>query len=374
MTYLFDVIMDSIVSQGIRIFTKCRYLKFTLGKWIKVTEDFERSLFEITFPENLKSSELIDHRISLIKDQLLIPTDYKRIESPIIDLNGLVIKKLIQDHYVYNQFLVDNIEDFIMDFDSHRCTVLIPNKAKCDIDNYIKLLNHNPYLEIICYDNLKLIENYYNLIFSRKSVSIPSTNQFAFNTKKKYEKYILRMVDIQSSFNTQFTELLKKFGIELIRYPIAENVHAVNHIVYRITELGAQQMRKTDDEETLKYAIQHKAAIDFDASFPDIIMLTDFKNKFQNLDLVTNFTEFYTKDKLGRCWISNIKWGMISTDFEQDFSQDNFGNNAFKATFNAELYYYVVYDEVFYKIQNVILETIMNETKEDNYISIKIEI
>lgn len=358
--------MDKIVFQGLKITTRCRYLKFTLGNSIQINNDFERSVFEIIFTNDAESSDIVDDKFELVSKKKLVQTDYIKVETPIITLNGLQLKKIVQRDYIFSQLIVDNIEEFLINYKEDSCSVLIPNKFKNNIEKYITILKYNPYLEVVDYSNLKKLNNFYNINFSKKSVTINSTNEFAFNTTKKYEKYILRMVDVLLSFKNQLTDILKNYGLELIEYPKGKKINSVNYITYKVTELGAQLSRKTDDEETLRYAIQHKTIIDFDANFSALKIFVDFKNRYQNLDLVTNFTEFYTKDKLGRDWLSNIKWSPVSLDFEQGYPRDNQGNSGLKFTFNAELYYYVVYDEVLYRINEVIANLLAYGSKKSN--------
>lgn len=359
--------MNTVIAQGLRITTHCRYFKFTKSRWLSVTENFDKSVIEIKFPRGFRSSDIVDRRIEVLKDFELIETDFTRIKKVLVNLNGLVLTKLVTDVYNYSQLLVEDIDDFIMDFDELQCKILIPKTRNFDTQTYLDLISKNPYLEIVDSSELEVLANYYNINIVNEDVVINSTNEFVFSAKKKYSKYLLEMIDIQDSFNTQLSGILKDYGVELIRYPIDSNVHNVNHIVFRITDLGAQESHKTD-QFPLRYAVQHKATIDFELTFPDLVMYSDFKTRYQNVDLVSNFTEFYTEDKLGVKWISSIKWNPISTDFEQDYAQDNQGNVSFKASFSAELYYYVVYDEMFYNIQTTILSLLaLNKDNEVGY-------
>ena len=359
--------MQEIVFQGLKISTPCCYLKFTLGRWLKITEDFERSLFEVVFPNNFKSSDLIDYRITLVAEKKLVQTDYIKLGTPEFNLNGLKFKKLVQKDYLFSQIIVSDSEEFTMNYEEDRCTILIPKKLVYDIEKYIALLKYNPFIEIVDYSKLKSLNNFYSINFSKKPFTINSSNEFAFGTKKKYQKYILNTEDVLLSFKLQLEGILKEFGVNLLEYPIAKNLNSRNHIVYRFTELGSQLSRKTIDENTLRYATQQKATVEFDASFPDIIILTDFKNKYQNLDLVSNFTEFYTKDSLGNDWLSNVKWNQISSEFEQDFTQDNVGNIAFRVTFNAEIYYYIVRDELFNTINKIVVNLLSCDTNNNTH-------
>ena len=245
--------LKPVTVKGLRITTHCRYFKFTKSRWLSVTENFDKSVIEIKFPRGFRSSDIVDRRIEVLKDFELIETDFTRIKKVLVNLNGLVLTKLVTDVYNYSQLLVEDIDDFIMDFDELQCKILIPKTRNFDTQTYLDLISKNPYLEIVDSSELEVLANYYNINIVNEDVVINSTNEFVFSAKKKYSKYLLEMIDIQDSFNTQLSGILKDYGVELIRYPIDSNVHNVNHIVFRITDLGAQESHKTD-QFPLRYA------------------------------------------------------------------------------------------------------------------------
>jgi hypothetical protein len=352
-----------VVFQGLKIATTCRYIKFTLGNAIEVIEDFERSAFDIKFPEGTKSSDIVHNKIEVLADKELVETlRYIKIETPEINLNGLRVKKLTQVDCLFTQFIVADIGQYVVKYEEDKCSILIPEKFSKSIQRYIEKWNDNPYFEVIDYSELKELANYSNIYLTEKPVAIESSNKFLHNTQAKYSKYILSMEKVQESFLEHVTEILKGYGVDLIKLPVSEGIRTVNHVVYRIVELGAQMSRKTMDEESLRYAVPHKAIWEFELSTPNIIVLNDFKTKYQNLDLLTNLTEFYTKDDLGRNWLSSVWWGAAHNEFEQDFAQDSRGYNAFRFMFQAELNYWVVYDETLSRIKDMMLGLLVYDT------------
>lgn len=342
-----------IVLQGLRITTACRYLKMSYSKYFDVIEDEETSCMTLKFPRNYNSKDLIDKRVEVLSPCMLSETDYIRIINPIINLNGLKIKKLVQHDFTFTQLITKDISEFILNYDEHFCQLLIPKVLDWSIDKYIKILSQIPYIEIIDTKQLNKLCNYYSINLTEKDAAYKSINDFVFNTKSKYTKYILSPIDVQSSFIKQLSELLKDYGLELISLPIDKNTHSLHRVTYRFTDLNKQVSHKSDSNP-LKYAVRTTSHIEFTLSTPDLVLFNDFRTKFQNLDLISDFTEFYTRDKVGRNWISNVVWTNIDTSFNQEYNQDEQQNIAFEARFSADINYYTVYDEMFYVIIRLI--------------------
>lgn len=353
--------MNAIIIQGLKVSTRCRYVKFTEGKWLKVAENLSESYIEITFLRGLRSSDVFDSRIEILADLELRSTDYIRIHNPIISIGGLVVKKIKNGPYSFSQYLVSNIDKFIMDYDEYGCKVLIPADEEFDVCKYVELINRNPFLEVVDYSKVEKLYNFNSTNLLDNDAKLNSTNEFKFSSKAKYEKYLLRMIDVHKSLIENLKKIATEYGVQLVRYPIDENVSNVNRLIYKITELGSQVLHPTG-HHPLRYEVQHKSLIEIEVSFPDLILFNDFKTRYQNVDLFTNFTEFYTTDKLGNNWLSCLKWNPINTDFNQDYTQDSQGNLAFQAMLTAELHYYVVYDETFISIRDTIVELIAEST------------
>jgi hypothetical protein len=300
----------------------------------------------------------------LVHDELLEVTDYIRINNPIYSFNGLKFRKTPLVSVNFNQFIVKDIPDYIIISKPDHIYILIPESKLDDLELYLSKLSEIDYLTIEDSSELTSIGNFYNINLSNRPFSIQSNNRFAFSSKESYQRYKLESIDIHYSFITQLEEKLKVYGVELKRYPIDDNVRTVNRIIYKITELDKQVNYKSPHYPNNDLP-QHKSTIEFELSFPDLILFIDFKTRYQDNNLISNFTEFYTEDKLGVNWISNVVWSPINTDFNQDYSQDNQGNTAFTASFTADLYYYVIYDEIYEVIQEIILTLVSHSIDAD---------
>ena len=344
------------VIQGLKITSECRYIHFIKSSEFRIIESLDDSCFYIYYKPGVTSDILVDPRIEVLQSLELREMGPLKIHTPEVDLAGVRIRKLIQNDYSVSQFVVRDLTKFAMNLDTDHCEILIPKGLDWDIESYKCLLTKNPYIEVLD-SNCKQLKNIYSINISNKDCKVTSNNDFILNTKSKYTKYLLDSVTVQDSFISQLRAILEEYGIELHTTPQKEVLRTDHKISYRYSELGKQSSRKSMDHP-LKWAIQCKAHVDFTLSTPELPLLLDFRTKYQNLDLVTNFTEFYTNDKLGRSWISNVDWSPIGADFNQENSQDDNGNIAFTSQFSADIYYYTVYDETLIKVQDIVLKLV----------------
>lgn len=350
--------MNKVVINGIQIVTRCKYVKFTESDYIDFTEDIEQNNFVIKFPKGAKAKYLSNDRIKVIEpDAILLPTPYIRIYNSIIDINGLKMKVLAPYEYKFNQYIVKGIEKFYMDYNYDHCTILIPDFKDALSDEYIEVLKKNPYLELLtCKCSVTKLTNVYGIQAYRNNITINSVNSFTFNLKDNYTRYILRDVDCVHSFITQVKSIAQDYGIQVVKYPIDETAQVTDRLVYKIADFGKQITHKSGFH-VLKDETKHRTQIEFEGTFLNNTILNDFRNRYQNLDLLSNFTEFYTEDKRGDNWVGSVFWSPITTDWTADFSQDNQGNSGVTCNFSCEIEYYVVYDRYYTMIREIIANT-----------------
>lgn len=349
--------MYKLVTQGLKIKTKCRYVKFTEKDYFNVIEDIKQDCLFIEFRKGFDKKDIIDNRLEILEPGELAETEFIKIHNPRVSLNNLVLTKLSIGDYSFSQSIVKDIEEFTMVYNEYHCDIFIPEKRDFDIDRYVCLINQNPYLEVLDRCNVKHLKNFYSINIGSKDMTLTSTSETRFNTKKVYTKYLLDMVTVFESFLDQLRVRLHDYGVELLSYPIDKNLKSDHKCIYRFTEIGKQTSHKSGSN-SLRFAVEHRSTVDFRLSTPDLVLFNDFRNRYQNLDLITNFTEFYTLDKLGRRWISSVEWTPIDTSFNQDYSQDEQGNVGNETSFQANITHYTVFDEKYYRIQSHILDLI----------------
>jgi len=355
------------IVQGCMIETDRSYIMIKYSKSVSIEVSYLDDCLYIKVPNGYKWSDLVDKRLSVIYDQKIKSTDYIKLGNPTYNLNGLEFRKTTPFEHVFSQFLLKDIEEFTMLFDENQTQVFIPLKLDFDIIKYIELLKCNPYLEVLN-NKVESLKNFYAINLKDLPIKLHSDNDYSFNSKKFYTRYLLSPIDIHESFISKLRTLLDTYSLTLLKLPIQENTKTIDYVTYRYTDLNKQESHKTG-YYPLQREVKCTAHIDFELSTPNMVILDDFKNRYQNLDFLTDFTTFLTEDKLGRSWSSECRWGPITTDFSQDYEQDQQGNQAFRLGFSCDLYYYVVYDDQYYVIQNIILE-ILNSKNNFNLITI----
>jgi len=76
-----------------------------------------------------------------------------------------------------------------------------------------------------------------------------------------------------------------------------------------------------------------------------MVMYYDFKNKYNNVDLLTNLCEYKTTDKYGYRWTAAVKWAQITEDFNHNYQGDDNSNFSNQCQFRCEIFFYEVLDE-----------------------------
>ena len=100
--------------------------------------------------------------------------------------------------------------------------------------------------------------------------------------------------------------------------------------------------------------ISQKLPVDFILHTTDMVMFFDFKNKYNNVNLLTNFCEFKTKDKYGKKWSAAIKWtGSITEDFNHMYQSDENSNFSYQCQFRCELFFYEVLDTKYKFLEDI---------------------
>jgi hypothetical protein len=353
------------IIQGLKVSTTREYIKFTIDREVSIKEDLAGGYIEIRFPKGFRSSQIHSKHIEYLYDVELVETEFIKMANPIIDLNGVRFKKLSSPLLNWNQFLVENIKDFVLEFSEGIVTILVPTERKDDLCTYIKCLSMIPMIEVIDCPELCELNNIFSLNIGNRSLRVDSDDKFIYNSKEFYEQYILKGVDVLHSFLSKLKGVLLEKSIQLVGFPISEKASSPNQVTYKTTELDKQVSRKSDFI-VLKEAIQKMAKIDFTFNTPNMIMFFDIRNRYQNLDYISNIGEFHTKDKFGNQWVSAIKWEEMPADYSPEYAQDSKGNFSYECKFSCELHYYVVYDVVRSKISEIVSRLITSDVSGEN--------
>lgn len=344
--------LNEVIYRGIVLSTtKCKYYKVIEGSYCTLSEDLTSSTLVLTYtPGSTSESLSIALGIKSVgKDQEMMPMGTpKKFNEVIISLNGLKLKKLTHDSHIIHIIIVDDSESRVVQ-DYNGTTIVVSNKDynNQDFINYLFYSGNLQYIQPIgprpkCYE----IRNFPKIIVGDKSLDLNSSSMDSYTLRRHYNDYVIRAIDYQDQFILELKRILMDYGIELVRLNKEKTLSTPSYVSYQFmqTPVKYNHPRYSDQESKV---LQHKQPVEFIFSTPDMIMFFDFKNKYNNVDLLTNFCEFKTTDKYGKKWTAAIRWGQITEDFSHTYAMDNNSNFANQCQFRCELFFYEVIDDRF---------------------------
>ena len=342
---------------------KCKYYFVQEGDFCSLVENTTTSTLVLTYtPGSTSESLSITLGITAIgKDLEMMPMGTPSKFSDItISLNGLKFRKLTHDSHVIHLIIVEDSESRVVQ--NYNYTTIVVSSEDYKNQEFINFLFYSGNLLYIkpigirpkCYE----IRNFPRIILSDKSLNLVSDNMDFFTLRRHYDDYVIRAIDYQDQFILELRRILMDYGIELVRLNKEKTLSTTSYITYQFmqTPIKYNHPKYSDKDRQI---LQHKQPVEFVLSTPDMVMFFDFKNKYNNVNLLTNFCEFKTTDKYGKRWSAAIKWGQITEDFSHTYTMDNNSNFANQCQFRCELFFYEVIDdryeflnEITYNLEN----------------------
>lgn len=272
-------------------------------------------------------------------------TKATKFKNTYLTLNEIKFQKLTYDPHTVNIILVRDSESRVVQTYSH--TVIIVSKEDYENPEFINFLFYSGnFLYIKPYGPKKTICQIYNfpkIIVKDSDITLTSTNDNLFTLRRRYNDYLIRAIDYQDQFILEIRRLLDNYGIELVRVNKEMTLSSTSYITYQFsqTPIKYAPMKRGDPDRNI---MSHKQPVDFTLHTTDMVLLHDFKNKYSNSYLLTNFATFKTSDKVGDRWSAAIKWSAITEDFNHVYQPDDNSNFSWTCSFRAELYFYEVLD------------------------------
>lgn len=357
--------MNEIIYKGLLLKSpkNCAYFTVKEGNTNSLVEDVTTSNLTLTYIPGSTSAALSEYLgIDLIgKDQELTPT-YKTVKfsssNTIVSLNGLRLKKLTSDTHIINIIIATDTESRVVQ--DYNYTTIVVSPSDATNEEFIRYLFYSGnllYLQPVgpmpkCWT----IKNFPKITVKDKSLNLASDSTTIYTLRRRYNDYVIRAIDYQDQFILEMRRIFEDYGVELVRVNKEGTLTKTGYVSYQFTQTPTKIHHSGIDSNESR-VIYQKIPVDFTLRTPDMVMFFDFKNKFNNVDLVTNFCEFKTADKYGERWTASIKWGQITEDFNHVYQQDDNSNFSYQCQFRCELYFYEVFDDR-YEFLNEILSNL----------------
>lgn len=352
--------MNEIIYQGLRLTSPVKYYKVVEGNTISLVEDQNLSTLTLTYTPGSTSWSVAEFLgIEKVgKDQELEPTNKGvRFSKTYVSLNGLRLEKLTPSTHTISIIIVSDSESRVIQDYNHTTIVVSDEDAKNqEFINYVFYSGNLIYLKPSgprprCWE----IRNFPKITVKDKDLTLESDSTTVYQLRRRYDDYVVRAIDYQNQFILELRRILNDYGVELVRWNKEETLKKTSYVVYQFSQTPSKYGHPKYDDDDDHYMF-HRVPIEFTLRTPDMVLFFDFKNKFNNVDLLTNFCEFKTIDKYGERWTAAIKWGQITEDFNHIYQQDDNSNFSYQCQFRCELYFYEVLDGRYKFLEEILQE------------------
>jgi hypothetical protein len=355
---------NEVIYRGLRLrTTKCRYFQVNEGSTNSIVEDTKTSCLTLTYVagSTAKSLSVALGIPTVGNDGLeMEPTGSiaDKFKTTTVTLNGFKLRRLTRDSHVINIVIVSDSESRVVQ--SYSRTVIVVNVKDYKDPKFINFLFYSGNLLFlqpvgkmpVGYE----IRNFPKIIIDY-DIDLDSNSETVYTLRKRYNDYVIREVDYQDQFILEMRRILDDYGVELVRLNKEVSLVKTSYITYQFnqTPILYSHPKRRDTENGI---ISHRQGVDFTLHTPDMVLFHDFKNKYSNVDLLTNLVEFKTTDRYGERWTAAVKWFNLTDNFENgnSYQQDDSANFAHQCQFRCELNFYEVKDSRYEFLKEINLE------------------
>lgn len=350
--------MNEIIYKGLRLVTdKCRYFNVKEGKINSLEEN--DSVLTLTYsPGSSAKSLSMSLGIKLVGPgrELMEPTRKTiKFKKTYVTLNGLRLEKLTYDPHTINIVIVRDSDSRVVQ--SYSYTIFIVNYEDYRNPEFINYLFYSGQLLYLRPVGKKVrgyeLRNFPKIIVKDRDLDLTSTNDVLYTLRKRYDDYLIREIDYQDQFILEVRKILDEYGIEFVRLNKETTLSTTSYVTYQFTQTPVLSNHPFSGDPD-RNIMQYKQPVEFTLHTTDMVLYHDFKSKYTDLLLLTNFCEYKTPDRAGDKWTAAIKWGPITEDFNHIYQPDDNSNFAFQCQFRCELYYYNVLDTRYKFLKEII--------------------
>lgn len=328
---------------------KCKYFQVKEGKFPSLIENTTLSTLVLTYSPGMTPKDIsLSLGIKLIgagnteMESMSSPT---RFSKTYVTLNGLKLEKLTYDPHIINVVIVEDSESRVVQ--NYRQTAFIINKNDYKNPDFIKFLFYSGNLLYLKPIGPKIegyeLRNFPKLLIGKDNLVLESNSTAQYTLRRRYNDYLIRGIDYQDKFLVELRRILDDYGIELVRLNKETTLTRTSYITYQFnqTPTADRHPRRGDYDRNV---MDRKQSIEFTLHTTDMVLYHDFKDKYINVFLLTNFTEYKTTDKAGDRWSAAVKWSSITEDFNHIYQPDDNSNFSFQCQFRCELFFHEVLD------------------------------
>lgn len=354
--------MNKIIYKGLELSSPggCMYYQVCEGRDNLIVDDTEISTLRLTYKPgttNKELAELLGLPFFGEETEMTGTNNPVRFKTVTVTLNGLKLIKKTHDAHVINVVIVADSESrVVQDYEYTTIVVSKDDYANPEFAKYLFTSGNLGFLQL--HGPIPTgweFRNFPKIRVADKSLDLESESARVFTLRRRYDDYVIRSIDYQDQFILEIRRILEDYGIELVRInkEHTQPLTLTSYVTYQFTQTPTRYSHVRTTSGTSRI-LHHKVPVEFALRTPDMVKFYDFKNRYANLDLLTNFCEFKTTDKYGQRWSSAIKWSGVTEDFNQIYSPDDNSNFAWQCQFRCEIFFYEVFDEHFKFLEEIV--------------------
>jgi hypothetical protein len=329
--------MNKIIYNGIRIETDLKFIQFIKKDIRGLNEDINDSILFILFKEGDTSSSIVDPRVTLIEDKPLEETKLIKTSNLVNKINGVLIKKLVPKEFIINQYIFKDLNQSYVLYNESRCDIYL--RSGISESSYLDLLASIPYLETSL-DSHLVISNISNCLIDKKALNYTFNNDRVFKHKSAYEDYIVDEPLVLFQVKRKLLEVLYDDGFETLKLDDQDELIEVPNVIsYTINNSDYEPYVKRSSPIVNKL-IMATVPVEWKIKTTSISKAFDIKNKYMNLNLISNLTSIIIKDYNNNDLRIAIEWELVSGQLgDKSTINDEENNYSHQVSFNCTIHF-----------------------------------
>lgn len=349
--------MNTLVVNGLKITTSLSYIKFIEAGVTQVEEDIPNSVLVIFFTKGAKNTEL---PFEVIIEGELKESDLLSTYNPQNKINNLNIKKLVVNEYILNQTIFTDLDKSYALYNEERCDLFI--NQNIEYKDYITLLKSIPFLEITEGEDDVVLANITNCLMGRRRLNYIFPNYRAFKYKDTYTNYVIDEPLVMYQVKKVVLEQLYDHGFESLKSDDQDELVEVPDVLsYSIQNADYNPIAKRVTP-LLKRHTDANLSIEWKLKSTTLSKAMDIKNRYRNLEIISNLTSINVFDYNNNPFKVAIVWEDISGQLGDKSAVTDEENNYYhQLYFNCRVHFDIIMDNC--KPSDVVISKITNLVK-----------
>ena len=348
---------NTLVVNGLKITTSLYYIKFIEAGVTQVEEDIPNSVLVIFFTKGAKNTEL---PFEVIIEEELKESDLLSTYNPQNKINNLNIKKLVVNEYILNQTIFTDLDKSYALYNEERCDLFI--NQNIEYKDYIALLKSIPFLEITEGEDDVVLANITNCLMGRRRLNYIFPNHRAFKYKDAYTNYVIDEPLVMYQVKKVVLEQLYDHGFESLKLDDQDELVEVPDVLsYSIQNADYNPIAKRVTP-LLKRHTDANLSIEWKLKSTTLSKAMDIKNRYRNLEIISNLTSINVFDYNNNPFKVAIVWEDISGQLGDKSAVTDEENNYYhQLYFNCRVHFDIIMDNC--KPSDVVISKITNLVK-----------